>query len=49
MVEAVKLAAETASTDLISVISTSAPLAIGLMVGVVGIRIVMRIFKSGAK
>lgn len=49
MVEAVNTAATAASTDLISVITTSAPLAIGLMVGVVGIRVVMRIFKSGAK
>lgn len=49
MVEAVNTAATAASGDLIDVITASAPLAIGLMVGVIGIRIVMRIFKSGAK
>jgi len=49
MVQAVNAAASSASADLVDVITSSAPLAIGLMVGVIGIRIVMRIFKSGAK
>lgn len=44
---AITVAATTASTDFITILTAVAPLAIGLVVGIAGVRIVIKLFNRG--
>lgn len=44
---AITAAATTASTDFITILTAVAPLAIGLVVGIAGVRIVIKLFNRG--
>ena len=48
MVGAITGAADSASSDFISVLTTVAPLAVGIVVGVIGVRLVIKLFNRGA-
>jgi hypothetical protein len=47
MEEAITSAATAASGDFVSIITAVAPLAIGLVVGIAGVRIVLKLFNRG--
>ena len=44
MEEAITTAATAASTDFVSILTAVAPLAIGLVVGIAGVRLVIKLF-----
>lgn len=47
MESAITTAATTASTSFVSILTDVAPLAIGLVVGIAGVRLVIKLFNRG--